>query len=648
MNTLKVGFVQINNSFADACYFPYSVGILQAYFQKHSAHADRFEFLPPIYRRVAVDAALHHLEGADVVGFSVYSWNFRLSLEIARSYKKIHPEALIVFGGPHVPCRAEPFLREHSFIDLACHGEGEIPFRMILEACRERRWDDIPSISYLEGGRFVTHPEAPRTSDLSLLPSPYLEGVFDPLMASGVNHQWLGLWETNRGCPFSCAYCDWGAATKSKLFNFDMPRLEREVEWFATHGVEFVFCCDSNFGILKRDMEIVETVSRAKERYGYPKALSVQNTKSSDRSYEIQKALARSGLSKGVNLALQSMSAETLRHIGRQNISAETFQELQRRFARDGIETFTDIILALPGETYRSFVQGVARIIKNGQHNRIQFINLSILPNAPMADPKYRQAYGLETVETKIINIHGAPGDEAGDDIAETQELVVSTASMPPEEWRKARIFSWMASLLHFDKLLQIPMVLLHESTGVGYDELIEAFLSLDDGTTPILSGIGSFFAEEAEQIQRGGAEFHHSRKWLDTFWPHDEFAFILLATEGKLEEFYREAEEVFRRVLLKKGHEPPPWLHDALVLNRSLLKQPFQSTDCTVSVGYNLVEAYRAVLSGETVQLRNGTAAYEISRSRDAWKTWEDWCREVVWYCNKRGAYLYDVKRTG
>ena len=24
-------------------------------------------------------------------------------------------------------------------------------------------------------------------------------------------------WETNRGCPFSCTYYDWGSATNSKV-----------------------------------------------------------------------------------------------------------------------------------------------------------------------------------------------------------------------------------------------------------------------------------------------------------------------------------------------------------------------------------------------------------------------------------------------
>ena len=33
--TIKVGLVQINNSFSGQNYFPYSVGLLQAYAQKH-------------------------------------------------------------------------------------------------------------------------------------------------------------------------------------------------------------------------------------------------------------------------------------------------------------------------------------------------------------------------------------------------------------------------------------------------------------------------------------------------------------------------------------------------------------------------------------------------------------------------------------
>ena len=86
--------------------------------------------------------------------------------------------------------------------------------------------------------------------------------------------------------------------------------------------------------------------------------------------------------SSDINSSSIGGSEKTLINIKRQNISLGTYEELQRRFTEDGIPTYSDFILGLPGETYDSFADGVATLIQNGQHNRIQFNNLSVLPNA--------------------------------------------------------------------------------------------------------------------------------------------------------------------------------------------------------------------------------------------------------------------------
>src|SRR4029078_9708267 len=205
-------------------------------------------------------------------------------------------------------------------------------------------------------------------------------------------------------------------------------------------------------------------------------ALSVQNTKNAtERAYQVQKLLADAGLNKGVTISLPPLAPPALRAIKRQNISTETFEELQRRFTRDGVETYSDMILGLPEETYDSFADGVSRVIENGQHNRIQFNNLSILPNAEMGDPAYQRRYGMEMVRSKIINIHGSLLTSA-DDVQEYQELVIATGTMPRPEWRRTRAFCWMTALLHFDKVFQIPLVLAHEIAGIRYRDLLEAF----------------------------------------------------------------------------------------------------------------------------------------------------------------------------
>ena len=163
--------------------------------------------------------------------------------------------------------------------------------------------------------------------------------------------------------------------------------------------VEFIFCCDANFGILPRDYDIAKKAAENKEKYGYPKVLSVQNTKNArDRAYKVQKLLAETGLSKGVTLAMQSVNPHTLEAIKRQHLY-RGLCGASKKFAKDNIPTYTEFILALPGDSYDDFADGVSMVIASGQHNRIQFNNLSILPNAEMNSAEYKEKYKIKTIE---------------------------------------------------------------------------------------------------------------------------------------------------------------------------------------------------------------------------------------------------------
>jgi len=643
-SVINVGLVQINNSFSNQNYLPLSVGMLQAYAQSHLKRPESYRFLLPIYKRIAPDNAVDSLLEADIVFFSVYVWNIRISLEIARRLKTQKPEVIVAFGGPQVPDRDDTFLRTNSFIDIACHGEGERVGAAILEHYTSRNWTQIPSLSFLtDDGELVRTPSSTRTKDLSLFPSPYVEGIFEPLMRANPYEQWIALWETNRGCPFSCTFCDWGSAIASKVYAFDLERLYQEVEWFAKHRIEFVFCCDANFGILPRDIDIVQFVAETKKRVAYPKALSVQATKNAtERAYQAQKVLADAGLNKGIDIALQSIDPLTLKSIKRDNISTETYQELQRRFSRDNIETYTDLIIGLPNETYDSFADAVSTIVSNGQHNRIQFNNLSILPNAEMGDPEYQRKYGMITIESRTINIHGALS-ESERDIYEMQMLVVGTKSMPKPDWVRTRAFSWMAALLHFDKILQIPFVIVHDICRVSYRQLIEIFSESVRDPYPVLSSVRSFLLERARDIQNGGPEYCLSKHWLPIWWPTDEYVLIRLCFEDCLECFYIEAENILQEYLDRSSLSmPSKLLHESVELNRMLLKRPFQKENAECIVSFNVWEYYQAAIRGSRIPLESKPTVYHIDRTTHRWESWDDWCREVIWYGNKKGAYLY------
>src|SRR5262249_48302511 len=191
---IKIGLVQINNSFSGQNYLPYSIALLQTYVQKFAPDPARFHFLPPLYKRVRIADAVEALKDADLVGFSTYVWNGRISLEIARRLKGVKPGIVIVFGGPHVPDQPEAFLRANPQIDLAVHNEGERTFLKLLEAYPDcSQWAALPGVSMVKSdGSFVRNPNIDRVRDLDEIPSPFLDGAFDEIMAANPQESWIG------------------------------------------------------------------------------------------------------------------------------------------------------------------------------------------------------------------------------------------------------------------------------------------------------------------------------------------------------------------------------------------------------------------------------------------------------------------------
>jgi len=642
----KVGLVQAGENFGGQYYLPYSVGILQTYARKHLQNYDEFYFLPAVYKRMPLHEMISYFKEIRIVFFSVYLWNSNFSLAAAREIKLSIPDAIIVVGGPQIPqdsLRLETFLRKYQFVDVACFGEGEMPFVQIMENFEEKKWSKVSSIGYMKpDGTFERNYDVQRISKLNEIPSPYLDGIFDPLLQTNRKEAWSAMWETNRGCPFSCAYCAWGNASKKKVYLYDMERLFEELDWFSHNRIEFIFCCDANFGLFtKRDTQIVDRVVENKKRFGYPKAFSVQNTKNASKTiFDLQKKLNSEGLQKGVNLALQSVNQKTLKSVNRSNISPTQFQDLQRIFTIAGIETFSDMILGLPEESYDSFTSGVSNVIEGGQHNRIQFINLTILENTEMGTEEYLEKFDMILQESEIVSHHTRIGTL--DTIAETQRLVVGTRSMPKEDWVKTRVFCWMTSLLHFNKLLQVPFIVMNKTEGVKYKGMIEAFAVVDEDF-PIISKIVSFFTEKAMLIQSGGTEVVPSKEWLNINWPADEFVFIKLCVENNLLDFYNESKRLITNRLDEFGFSLPQELLDAAInVNFELVKKPFVTKNKRITLSYNILEFYESVLIGRDTSLKRGKFSYTIKRSQDKWHSWLDWCRDVVWYGTKKGSYFY------
>jgi len=632
---VEVGLVQINmeptwsaSALADGpryALLPYSVALLQAHAERHAR--GRHAFRVPVYGRQPVDEAVAALDGCDLVGFSLYVWNERISLEIARRLKERSPATRLVFGGPQVPDRAEEWLRANPFVDLACHGEGERTFTAILDGAEPQ------GVSWLEGGGFRHTPRAPRLDDYEELASPYLDGTFEPLLAAHPELSWIAMWETNRGCPFSCTFCDWGSATQSKVHRFGLERLQREIEWFAGKRVEIVYCADGNFGILARDVEIAEAIAASKRATGFPSYFYVNSTKNAtERLYTIQKILAEQLGTNGVTMALQSVDEATLELVKRKNISLAHFEELQRRFTHDRVYTNTDVIIGLPGESYDSFAGGVSHIVASGQHNEIQFRNCYVLPNAELADPAYRAEHGLETVSQEIREAHVEI--ERVDEVPELIDVVVGTRTMPRADWVRAKVFAWLADALYFDRLLQLPFLLLGSEAGVPLRRLVELFAESDG---PVTAPLVAELRAKAESIQQGGLEWFEGDGAGGILWPADQWFLLSLVRDGSLDAFYDEAAD-----LLRVFDEHELVVNDALELNRALFNAPTEGGEVEVTCWHTVWERYLAVIYDRDQPLESRLTRYTVDGDAYARRTLTDWYQHIVWcdWNDKRGYF--------
>jgi hypothetical protein len=200
-----------------------------------------------------------------------------------------------------------------------------------------------------------------------------------------------------------------------------------------------------------------------------------------------------------------------------------------------------------------------------------------------------------------------------------------------------------MTALLHFDKIFQLPLIVAHAISGLPYREMIEAFLGADRARYPLIGETRALFEREAESIQDGGAEYVYSREWLGIHWPADEYVFIKLTAEGRFDGFYAEAGALLKDALRRANPRLDLGvIDDAVRLNHALVKQPFVRGDAVVDLDYDLATFFDAVRRNEQPDLKRGKTRVRIDRSSEAYDDFGAWCREVVWWGNKKGAYLY------
>ncbi|MBB4942982.1 hypothetical protein FHR32_007382 [Streptosporangium album] len=114
------------------------------------------------------------------------------------------------------------------------------------------------------------------------MPSPVTSGVFEE------GRYTTAILETNRGCPFSCGFCFWGAATNDKVHKFEDRRVRDDITWISKNNFVSIFIADASWGMAPRDVELTRHLVKCSEENGYPVMVAMAAAKNKpDRMAEI-------------------------------------------------------------------------------------------------------------------------------------------------------------------------------------------------------------------------------------------------------------------------------------------------------------------------------------------------------------------------
>ena len=440
-------------------WLPYSVGCLWAYANQFDDIQQTVELQELIFRREPIANIIDRMEPPDACGFSCYAWNEKWNLNAAQAIKERWPTCKIIFGGPQTHVS---YLEKYSFVDCIASGEGEVSFTEFLrDIVANKPIKDIYTSARIE--------------ELDI-PSPYLTGVFDKIMAAHPDAFWDMTWETNRGCPYQCTFCDWGSLTYSKVKKFPMERLKAELEWLAKNRIAYMFLADANFGIFKeRDLEIAYMLKDLSTR-SYLESINIQFAKnSSDTVYEIGRVLGP--LSRGITMSVQSMNDDTLEAIKRKNLPNNNVRHLMDLSQQTGVSTYTEVILGLPLETVETWKQGLANILEMGQHNSLDVWFAQLLVNSELGQPESREKYQLETVRAKDYFPQFDPNDWR--DILEEIEIVRKTSTMTTDDIVLSYLYAWLYIQFHFTGYSQIYARYCRNISDVSYYDFYETMFKM-------------------------------------------------------------------------------------------------------------------------------------------------------------------------
>ena len=121
----------------------------------------------------------------DIIGFSNYVWNYRLSYQFLSEIKLKYPNTITIWGGPNAPSNNQElieYMNLHKKVDFYIVKEAEVAFAKLIEkliyksSLKNEDFLELPNLVFRDKNKVIISNKLERVMDLESIPSPYLSG----------------------------------------------------------------------------------------------------------------------------------------------------------------------------------------------------------------------------------------------------------------------------------------------------------------------------------------------------------------------------------------------------------------------------------------------------------------------------------------
>lgn len=313
----------------------------------------------------------------DIAAFSCYIWNWNTIQELLPELPKLLPDTKLWLGGPEVSFHAEKILAQYTQLTGIMVGEGEETFTQLVRFYHapKGQLQDIPGL-VLPQGR--TQPR--ELTDMSKLPFLYEDlGKFQNRII---------YYESQRGCPFRCAYC-LSAIDKSVRLR-DIETVKKELQYFLDHRVSQVKFIDRTFNCNAAHALAIWRYLLENDNGVTNFHFEIAADLMTEEELEVLKQM-RPGLIQ-LEIGVQSTNEQTLHAINRYMSLEHLRQVVDKIHSFHNIHQHLDLIAGLPYEDYDSFVTSFNDVYAM-RPQQLQLGFLKVLKGSPIEEKA--EEYGI-------------------------------------------------------------------------------------------------------------------------------------------------------------------------------------------------------------------------------------------------------------